>query len=341
MQAQLRARGAAAFFNRRRDVDVLRPLPLLGQVGDEFFRQRRDLDHAGDVDAVGRVAGPVVILVIAREEEEDGDFFAIKRIVVARPVAGVGRLQLEGEFAGQLFHQRCQSCAGAHSANPQLWLGVLEPANHIEIDHRHGALQRKQGVLVAVVLGAEQAAFLAAEQDENEPAALAVLHGGEAACQLQDGGGARTVVVGAVMDFLFGLVLRQAALAAEAQMIVMGTQDDGFAGQGPPSNTPRMFLQAKLVRSSVVVNVADQPLSGPERGCKSPSISFSRSTNDLPLAEASIMSSRLRSSCTTGTLAARAPLPSMNLSPASTSLRSLTRMTAAARLSSLVPIFLS
>ena len=47
---------------------------------------------------------------------------------------------------------------------------------------------------------ADQAALLGGEGHEDDASAFALLHGGEAAGELHDGGGARAIVIGAVMD---------------------------------------------------------------------------------------------------------------------------------------------
>ena len=60
----------------------------------------------------------------------------------------------------------------SHPADRQLV--ILQPPDHIEIDHRDGLVEREDGI-VDVKVRAEQALFLAAEGDEDERAFIVFL----------------------------------------------------------------------------------------------------------------------------------------------------------------------
>src|SRR5262245_15282960 len=82
--------------------------------------------------------------------------------------------------------------------------------------------------MIDVIIRSNQALLFTAEGDENNRATrLGTLR--QTARQFNQSGCAGSVVVGAVMDF--ALARRQAALAATAQMIVMGANYNDLALQ--------------------------------------------------------------------------------------------------------------
>src|SRR5207245_342801 len=88
------------------------------------------------------------------------------------------------------------------------------------------------GRILAVVFGAEQAAFLAGEGHEDEATTFAILHLSEMAGEFEDGRRAGAVVVGAMVNRLGVLVPGEAAAAATAvaEVIVVSADDDSFIG---------------------------------------------------------------------------------------------------------------
>ena len=95
----------------------------------------------------------------------------------------------------------------------------------VEVEHGDRVLQGEQRVL-GVVQRTEQAAFLAGEGDEHNPATLAVLVGAKATGEFEQAGGAGTVVVGAVVDL--GVAGVAGADFAATQVIVVGADHDGL-----------------------------------------------------------------------------------------------------------------
>ena len=113
----------------------------------------------------------------------------------------------------------------AHASDRKLV--VVQPSDHVEIDHRHGLLQRERRV-IDVEIRAEEALFLAGEGDEDKRAFVLFLRS-EMARHFDDRRRAGGVVVGPVMDL--GRVCGKAARAAVAEMVVVRTDDDGFVFQ--------------------------------------------------------------------------------------------------------------
>src|SRR5262249_52951560 len=112
----------------------------------------------GHIDLVSRVAGPVVIGMIAGPEEKDRDSLAIKRSVVARTDAAGLLLNFEAVLLIDGVDQLIERLGRARALDEQAVLHRLgiasQPADHVHVDHRDSISKRKEWVL-GVVVGAE------------------------------------------------------------------------------------------------------------------------------------------------------------------------------------------
>src|SRR5205085_2400614 len=100
-------------------------------------------------------------------------------------------------------------------------LVLIQPPDHIEIDHRDRLLERPRRI-VDIEFRSEQSLFLTGKCHKDQRAFWPSLFS-EYPCKLDDGGRARRVVIGTVMDLR--RVCCKATRAAVAEMIVMRTDD--------------------------------------------------------------------------------------------------------------------
>ncbi len=98
----------------------------------------------------------------------------------------------------------------------------LVPADHVEVDHGAGGLERTQGVRRHVE-GSEQAALLRGEYDEEDGPLRLLSSGcarisGQGMGERHDAHRSRPVVIGAVPDLI----------TTHAVVVVMSTDEDGL-----------------------------------------------------------------------------------------------------------------
>src|SRR6185295_5726477 len=106
---------------------------------------------------------------------------------------------------------------------------VFHASNHVHIDHGHRTGER-QDRMIDVVIRTQQPFLFAAESHEDDGAARPELLRTKQTRQLEHAGGARSVVVSAVM--YLACARRQAAFAAVAEVIVVRADCDDFVFQG-------------------------------------------------------------------------------------------------------------
>ena len=181
---------------------------------------------------------------------------------------------------------------------------VVEPADHVAVEHHDGLGQREERML-DVVLRAEQPALLARERHEDDPARRRVAAGAQPPGQLQHHRRPRRVVIGAVVDVVREESQRARHQSAVAQVVVVAADDDGLVGVRPGAlqnadDVLGLELLASRWRSA---RPSVQPLRSRERGFRSESICSSRAASAGWPASASSLSANSRVSITNGMLA--------------------------------------
>ena len=207
---------AAAPPRRRRQLRIDGPRAVVER-GHDGRADRRHPRHPVDVELVGGVARPVIVVVAPGVEEEDGRAGGVE----ARVVGGrKGRATQVGVHAGGargVGGGGAQPVAGVDAADRQR--AVAHTPDHVEVQHGRRLPEWQRGV-AHVVAGADQPDLLGAEEHEHECAARAA-GGGEGAGEADDDGRARRVVVGAVVG----------GAARGAEMIPVGAEHDRLAGE--------------------------------------------------------------------------------------------------------------
>ena len=161
----------------------------------------------------------------AGEDMEHGDLLGVEAGVVAGAEAPGILRGIEAVGSDEPVDEGVESGAGAGAVDDEL--GTVEPANHVEIHHRHRIGQRHGGV-GGVVGATEEAPFLTGEGDEEDAAGIRPLLG-EDPRHLDEHRRATAVVVGAVVD---RRIARRGGIApAVAEMVVMGAEDHRLGGE--------------------------------------------------------------------------------------------------------------
>ena len=129
----------------------------------------------------------------------------------------------------RVAHERAEPAAAVAAADVER--PPLQPADHVEVHHPDGAIERDRGT-VHVVARADQAQLLGAEEREDQGAAGATGRG-ECARQPEDHRGAGAIVVGA----------RVHDAVDAAEVIVVRADHDGFGGErgSTPGRMPMTF----------------------------------------------------------------------------------------------------
>ena len=102
---------------------------------------------------------------------------------------------------------------------------VVEPADHVEVDHHHGRGERIERML-DVMPRAQQPAFLARERDEHHAAGQGVAPRRQPPGDFQHHGRPRCIVVGAVVDVAREERQRARQQSAAPQVVVMPADHD-------------------------------------------------------------------------------------------------------------------
>jgi len=105
--------------------------------------------------------------------------------------------------------------------------GMVGLADHLKLKIGDNGGERKRRMFEEILV-ALAAGFLTAEADEEDGAARALGKRAEGAGQLEDGGGAAGIVIGAVKD---GFAAGAGERGADAEMIEVGAEQDGLLGQ--------------------------------------------------------------------------------------------------------------
>ncbi len=166
----------------------------------------------------------VVVPVHVREEVQDRDLVRVERRVIARAVSGLLERQGNLEVRVGGLNDLLPLGRRPDSVDDQ---GVgLEPAHHVEIQHRDGALERHDGV-PDVERRADEPQLFAGECDEEDGAGR-TRAARDPPGRLDHRRDARRVVIGAVVD----LAARAgAAELAVAEVVVVGSHDQDLLAQ--------------------------------------------------------------------------------------------------------------
>src|SRR5205085_10191903 len=138
-------------------------------IGDRANHALGDIDHvslAARVDLAHDITRAMVVLVQVGEEVQHRDVTRIKGAVIGGTVSVTESGDAEwcsrfergtGRPAVRTVEQRGQLSRGRDAVYDQLV--VTQPADHVEVDHGDGAVER-YGTVGDEVLGAEEAHFL-------------------------------------------------------------------------------------------------------------------------------------------------------------------------------------
>src|SRR6267143_2016041 len=172
-----------------------------GDVGDQI----EQMSGPGGVDFIPGVGGLVIVAVQAGEEEKDGNPLGCEGSVIAGGVAAGRVFVLERSVGFGLIEDGLEGRARAEAADVDLV--VLDSADHVHVEHGHGFVERKSGILDPGGR-AEEAKFFAREICEEDTALELSLERRKEAGEFENACGAGSVVVGAGMNFVF-LMIRQ------------------------------------------------------------------------------------------------------------------------------------
>ena len=213
-------RVVAGHFHKRRPAWTTRQVEQndLGEVGDSR--------HTANIDQIAVVGGLMVVGVSSGECEENGDVLQVKRLLIAWPESVGNLLDREPFRLAKRIDQRVEPWACASAVNGQLVL-LVEPADHVEVDHDDGVLEREERV-IDVMLRAEQAFFLAGEGRENDSARQGVASPGEPSGHFHHHGSSRRVIIRAVVDIGRRFIERAGHPPAMPEVVIMRANDDRF-----------------------------------------------------------------------------------------------------------------
>src|SRR5438093_5595546 len=173
--------------------------------------------HAGRVELVGGVARFVIVAVPARIEEQDRDTGRIEPAVVGGAVRRAVDLQRDAFGLRCVAHEGPEPAAAVAAADAEH--APLQPADHVEVHHRDGALER-EGRPAHVVARTDQPELLGAEEREDQRAVRPAGRG-EGPREPEDHGRAGCIVVGARVHDAVGA----------PEVIVVRADDHGFGGE--------------------------------------------------------------------------------------------------------------
>ena len=153
------AAAAAALAHGRRELGVDGSRAVV-EARHDRRAHGRDPRHAVDVQPIRRVARPVIVLVTAGVEEEDGRAGGIKARVVRRRERRAVQIDLNTRRARSIRGGRAQTISGVDAADGQL--AVAHAPDHVEVEHGHGLREWQRGV-AHVVAGSDETELLGAE----------------------------------------------------------------------------------------------------------------------------------------------------------------------------------
>ena len=160
----------------------------------------------------------MIIVVQPGKEVDHRNIAGVERGMVAgaEAVGGFRYLQLVNRAEGIDQAVPARGSAGAGDVD----LVLIDPPDHIHVDHQDGVFQRDRGIF-AIMGGAEQSDLFPAETGEDHRAGQGGF--GDIGSDAHHRGGAGGVVVGAVMDHRLVTTVAGAAQVAPAEVIIVGT----------------------------------------------------------------------------------------------------------------------
>src|SRR5215831_19543705 len=168
--AEERAGRAAALAltpGRPRDLGVDGPR-VAREPTDDARADGGDARHAARVELVGGVTRLVAVAVAAGVEEEHRDSRRVEPAVIGGTVRRAVDLEPDALELRRVAHDRAYLSSDVGAADIET--ASLQPADHVEVHHRDGSIERDDGP-VHVVARADQPELLGAEQGEDQRAA--------------------------------------------------------------------------------------------------------------------------------------------------------------------------